>query len=327
MIYKTFHTYFSPSKNFFPKDSAKSGIDASLKYKIKLNITYNINRMNDIFTTTKNILKDIFDNELNIDKPNLSETAIDFIIRHYTQAVNKQLKKDFFDKEKLIKQALKKTYNLFIKEGAHDISPAILKYKIKDLKPAFRKELEKAMNNALSLVKTQDIAFLNKVKNNLLNYCSNTQLKRTQYLFFDNVLPTNNNNKYQKMIVRDMQKKMVGNMAYITATRNNAIGFIWKNRKDIRVVGNPAGLYPKGNSKHNNHWNREGKLYLFKDSSFIKNGLIKKNNKVEWAEDIPDGLPSQAINCRCTMRIIYRLYEIPNQYKSIITKKGLTKID
>ena len=27
-------------------------------------------------------------------------------------------------------------------------------------------------------------------------------------------------------------------MTYITAMKNNAIGFIWKNRKDIRVVGN-----------------------------------------------------------------------------------------
>lgn len=283
--------------------------------------------MNDIFKTTKNILKDIFDNELNIDKPNLSENAIDFIMRHYTQAVNKQLKKDFFDKEKLIKQALKKTYNLFIKKGSYDISPAIVKYKIQDLKPAFKKELEKSINNSLSLCKTQDIAFLNKVKNSLLNYCSNTQLKRTQYLFFDNVLPKNYNNiKYQKMVIRDQQKKMVGNMAYITATRNDAIGFIWKNRKDIRVVGNPAGLYPDGNSKHNNHWNRENKLYLFKNSSFIKKGLIKKNKDVEWAEEIPDGLPSQAINCRCTMRILYRLYEIPDSYKSIITQKGLKEL-
>ena len=41
----------------------------------------------DIFTTTKKILKEIFDNELNIDRPNLSENAIDFIIRHYNQAV------------------------------------------------------------------------------------------------------------------------------------------------------------------------------------------------------------------------------------------------
>ena len=279
--------------------------------------------MNNIFTKTRQILKTIFENELNVDKPNLSATAIDFIMRHYNQAVHHYLEKDFFDKEKLIKQRLKKSYNLFIKKGSDNIGIDILKYSLKDLKPSFRKELEKSINNCLQLCKTQDITFLNKVRDNLLNYCSNTQLERTQATLFDNVLPKNNySEKWQKMVIRDQQKKMIGNMTYITAKRNNAIGFIWRNRKDIRVVGNPAGLYPFGNDKHKNHWNREGKLYLFKDSEMIKKGLIKKTPDVEWAEDITDGLPSQAINCRCTMRLIYRIYEIPREYQSIITQKG-----
>lgn len=280
-----------------------------------------------IFETTKNILRDIFENEIDIDNPNLSNSAIDFIIKYYNQAVRKELKKNYFYKNRLIKRSFKKKYNSFLKKGAYNISPAIFKYKIKDLKPAFRKELEKSINNSLNLITTQDITFINKIRNNLLNYCSNTQLKRTQSQFWEDVLPKNYNSRsWQNMVIRDQQKKMVGNMAYITATRNNAIGFIWKNRKDIRVVGNPSGLYPKGNEKHNNHWNRENKLYLFKDSDFIRRGLIKKSGDVEYAEDIKDGLPSQAINCRCTMRILYRLYEIPENYRYIITEKGLKEI-
>lgn len=276
----------------------------------------------NIFQKTKEILKDIFENEIDIDKSNIPQSTIDFIIRYYNQAIRKELKKDFFDREKLIKQRLKKSYNLFIKRGSDGIGIDILKYSLKDLKPAFRKELEKSINNCLQLCKTQDITFLNKVRDNLLNYCSNTQLKRTQSLFFENVLPRKYSEDWQKMVIRDQQKKMIGNLTYITAKRNNAFGFIWRNRKDIRVVGNPSGLYPEGNSKHNNHWNREGKLYLFKDSEMIKKGLIKKTADVEWAEEIPDGLPSQAINCRCTMRLLYRLYEIPSEYESIITNKG-----
>lgn len=281
----------------------------------------------NIFETTKNILRDIFENEIDIDKPNLSNSAIDFIIKYYNQAVRKELKNNYFYKNRLIKRSFKKEYNSFLKNGAYNISPAIFKYKIKDLKPAFRKELEKSINNSLNLINTQDITFINKIRNNLLNYCSNTQLKRTQSQFWEDVLPKNYNSRsWQNMVIRDQQKKMVGNMAYITATRNNAIGFIWKNRKDIRVVGNPNGLYPNGNEKHNNHWNRENKLYLFKDSDFIRRGLIKKSGDIEYAEDIKDGLPSQAINCRCTMRILYRLYEIPENYRYIITEKGLKEI-
>lgn len=281
--------------------------------------------MKNILNIVKEILRDIFDNEIDIDKPNLSEATIRFIIRNYDKAVSEKLENFFLKQEKLIKYSLKKTFNLFNQEGAYDISPALLKYRIADLKPVFRKELEKAMNNCFNLCKTQNITFLNKVKDNLLNYCSNTQLKRTQASFFENVLPskTYNSTKWQKMIIRDQQKKMVGNMSYITATNNNAIGFIWKNRNDKRVVGNPAGLYPKGNDMHNNHWKRDGKLYLFKDSQALKKGFIKKTNNIDYAEDIKDGIPGMAINCRCTMRVIYRLYEIPKEYDFILTNKGL----
>lgn len=145
--------------------------------------------MSDIFTTTRQILKDIFENELNVDKPNLSATAIDFILRHYKQAVHDYLEKDFFAQEKLIKQRLKKSYNLFIKNGSDNMEIDILKYSLKDLKPAFRKELEKSINNCLNLCKTQNINFLNQVGDSLLNYCSNTKLVRTQSSFLEDVLP------------------------------------------------------------------------------------------------------------------------------------------
>lgn len=65
----------------------------------------------------------------------------------------------------------------------------ILKYSLKDLKPAFRKELEKSINNCLNLCKTHDINFLNQVGDSLLNYCSNTKLVRTQSSFLEDVLP------------------------------------------------------------------------------------------------------------------------------------------
>lgn len=275
-----------------------------------------------IFQSTKELLKNIFENELDLDKSNISQTTIDFIIRYYNQAVRKHLKKEYKKKEDLIKMKLKKSYNLFCKKGWDDKEVDILKYSLKDLKPTFKKELEKSINNCLQLCKTQDITFLNKVRDNLLNYCSNTQLQRSQSSFFENVLPKKYDESWQKMIIRDQQKKMIGNLTYITAMRNGAFGFIWKNRQDIRVVGNPNGLYKEWNDKHNNHWKRHNKLYLFKDSEMIKKGLIKKSGDVEWAEEIPDGLPSQAINCRCTMRLLYRLYEIPKKYEYIITEKG-----
>ena len=287
--------------------------------------------MLSLFDTAKRILKSFFDDNLFSINDILSKTKIEALIR----AIDKGIKKDY-DKvlksvNKEVRSKLKNEYNQFIKKGVFRTAPSLQKYKIEDLKPDFKKELESRINVSLSYIKTQDQNTIEEIKNRLMNFASiphpNKNLKELEYDFWNDVLPEKakknyKSNKWQNMIIRDQQHKLVSNMTYITAMKNDAIGFIWKNRKDIRVVGNPSGLYPSGNKMHNNHWKREGKLYLFRDSAALKKGLIKKTKDVQYADEIEDGLPGIPINCRCTMRLIYRLYEIPAEYKNIITEKG-----
>ena len=288
--------------------------------------------MLSLFDTAKRILKSFFeDNLFSIDNI-LSNKKIEALVR----AIDKGIKKDY-DKvlksvNKEVRSKLKNEYNQFIKKGVFRIAPSLQKYKIEDLKSDFKKELESRINVSLSYITTQDQSTIEEIKNRLMNFASiphpNKNLKELEYDFWNDVLPEKakknyKTNKWQNMIIRDQQHKLVSNMTYITATKNNAIGFIWKNRKDIRVVGNPSGLYPNAaNKMHNNHWKREGKLYLFRNSEALKKGLIKKTKDVQYADEIEDGLPGIPINCRCTMRLIYRLYEIPAEYKNIITQKG-----
>lgn len=287
--------------------------------------------MLSLFDTAKRILKSFFDDNLFSINDILSQTKIAALVR----AIDKGIKKDY-DKvlksvNKEVRSKLKNEYNQFIKKGAFRVAPTLQKYKIEDLKPDFKKELESRINVSLSYIKTQDQNTIEEIKNRLMNFASiphpNKDLKELEYDFWNDVLPEKakknyKSNKWQNMIIRDQQHKLTSNMTYITAMKNNAIGFIWKNRKDIRVVGNPSGLYPSGNKIHNDHWKREGKLYLFRDSAALKKGLIKKTKDVQYADEIEDGLPGIPINCRCTMRLIYRLYEIPAEYKNIITEKG-----
>lgn len=294
--------------------------------------------MLSLFDTAKRILKSFFDDNLFSINDILSKTKIETLIR----AIDKGIKKDY-DKvlksvNKEVRSKLKNEYNQFIKKGVFRVAPTLQKYKIEDLKPDFKKELESRINVSLSYIKTQDQNTIEEIKNRLMNFASiphpNKDLKELEYDFWNDVIPAPKvgsrqkakknykTSSWQNMIIRDQQHKLTSNMTYITAMKNNAIGFIWKNRKDIRVVGNPSGLYPSGNKMHNDHWKREGKLYLFRDSAALKKGLIKKTKDVQYADEIEDGLPGIPINCRCTMRLIYRLYEIPAEYKNIITEKG-----
>lgn len=83
-----------------------------------------------------------------------------------------------------------------------------------------------------------------------------------------------------RFIARDQTASLT---SAITEQRNKESGFdeyIWRNQQDRRVVGNPSGLYPRGNKRHQDHWNREGKVF-------------------KWSKPPRDGHPGKPINCRC----------------------------
>lgn len=80
-----------------------------------------------------------------------------------------------------------------------------------------------------------------------------------------------------KTIARDQ----VGTLnAQITEQRDRELGiekYIWRNVGDIRVRGNPSGLYPNARPSH---WDREG-------------------NEYSWDNPPRGGHPGEPINCRC----------------------------
>lgn len=98
-----------------------------------------------------------------------------------------------------------------------------------------------------------------------------------------------------------------------TAKEYGAFGYIWKNQQDLRVVGNPFGIYPivKNPITHGNHWNRQGKLYLYQDApSKIKQELKKRGIKFELDSDLLDGSPGEPYGCRCYRINLYDIDKI-----------------
>lgn len=77
----------------------------------------------------------------------------------------------------------------------------------------------------------------------------------------------------------------------------------WSNSGDVRVVGNPGGLYPVGSTGHGNHWVMGGKICKLSDPTVYadtledaKNGKWKSKSSLGGDNDHP----GQAFNCRCT---------------------------
>ncbi len=82
------------------------------------------------------------------------------------------------------------------------------------------------------------------------------------------------------VIARDQTAKMNSQMAQARQVDAGVTHYQWRTAGDQRVVGNPSGLYPKGNAKHMNHFDRNGKIF-------------------SWNDPPPDGHPGFAIMCRC----------------------------
>lgn len=83
-----------------------------------------------------------------------------------------------------------------------------------------------------------------------------------------------------RVIARDQTSKLNGNLNAVRQMNLGIEKYIWRTAGDNRVVGNPVGLYPKGNRMHGNHYERNGKMF-------------------EWAKPPEDGHPGEAIQCRC----------------------------
>ena len=83
-----------------------------------------------------------------------------------------------------------------------------------------------------------------------------------------------------KMIARDQTSKAISQLNQARQSDAGITSYTWRTSEDERVVGNPDGLYPKGNRKHNDHFIRNGKTF-------------------EWSKPPQDGHPGDAIQCRC----------------------------
>lgn len=127
-------------------------------------------------------------------------------------------------------------------------------------------------------------------------------------------------------MVLDSQKALLrSNMDAAFDEVTDAIAFRWETQVDERVVGNPKGLYPKVYDEyaHGNHWDREGKLYFYPNSSAVRNGFInKKSASYRSVDSLKDGRPSEAYNCRCFSHSISTLSEVFDYDETLLTKKG-----
>ena len=86
--------------------------------------------------------------------------------------------------------------------------------------------------------------------------------------------------EHASVIARDQTAKLNSRLVQARQEDAGITHYIWRTAGDNRVVGQPGGLYPKGNTAHGNHYERNGKVF-------------------RWDRPPDDGHPGEAILCRC----------------------------
>lgn len=259
-----------------------------------------------------------------IDKGILNSTSGD-LLEEGQGMLRNEISKHFktIRNPKGIYNFVNKGYSSFLK-NAQSNHKGITKTSLNDLKPKFREELDNRVKISFNLMKNQEEELKQKIASRFINWVSidskevrgNTTSKQSLLNFLDFAKENGIAEDHAKFILQDQTRKMIASLDDLVAKENNAIGGIWHNRQDRRVVGNPSGIYPHAESKaHGNHWEREGKFYIFKDSWAYQKGYVKG----ELYDNLEDGGVGVAIGCRCRLEFIYDLRDVP--YENL-TKKG-----
>lgn len=260
-----------------------------------------------------------------IDKNILDTTSADLL--EEAQGMLRNEIAQYFSKQNKaleVTKAFKKSFSdFYTKEGYKKTNKGISKVKMSDLREEFKKEMEKKITVSFNLIKNADDELKQRLASRFLNWLTidspevrGSGASKTSLLNFLDFAKENGIARDRaEFIINDQKRKMIAEFDMIIARENGAIGGFWITRKDKRVVGDPNGDYPNPTPAHGDHYDREGKFFIYKESWAYKKGYVKG----EIYEDLEDGGVGVAIGCRCRMQNIYDLRDIPT---ANLTKKG-----
>lgn len=148
-----------------------------------------------------------------------------------------------------------------------------------------RKKVEKHTADMLNFIQPTLDEYFDDLKNAVLDSYQQKSLpggvNLSEYIEHLTSLSYNRS----KLIAVDQTNKL---HSAVTQERHTSLGieaYEWSTLGDERVVGNPFGKYPKPTELHGNHFERNGKKFL-------------------WSVPPSDGHPGVPIRCRCRAKPI-----------------------
>lgn len=174
--------------------------------------------------------------------------------------------------------------------------------------PRIKEALELGGREAANLIVNMPGEFIDGVAKAVADNFRGTPLPEGRTLF-DQIMHLGDVSKSRaKLIARDQTTKMQG---LLNKERQQEIGvtmYVWRTMKDRRVVGNPAGFYPKGTRLHRKHYLMEGKYCRWDDATVYSDDEGKTWKK--RTPDMPHVHPGVDIQCRCIAEAVIDIDQI-----------------
>jgi len=104
-----------------------------------------------------------------------------------------------------------------------------------------------------------------------------------------------------ELVARDQTMKLYGDLGQKRQESAGLTLYIWRTLSDERVVGNPAGKYPRGSEGHHDHFIMEGKVCKWSDPSVYADS-VDDAIAGKWKArtiDMPKVHPGVEIQDRC----------------------------
>lgn len=265
-----------------------------------------------------------------LSKP-LSATAITYLTSQLSKVFGGEVAKQSKLWARKAATDLTAAYRRYQKDGYKKYNKNLVGWRLKELKESFRRELKKRIKLNAELIAPYKSDLKKLVEKRFVGAMSGGKMSVKDLKSMLKLSATlKSRNKKVSNTLKDQKMKMISEFGRLTAEKYKAIGFQWSTRDDDLVAGNPSGHYPKVSNPqiHGNHYERDEKVFLFKDSWAVKNGYINKaragkEDSFLWAEDIEDGMPGMPINCRCEALYIYTIEELVDDFFiDCLTPKG-----
>lgn len=239
-----------------------------------------------------------------------SDEELRLWVERLSAAAERDMPSSFAQREK-IRREFEAIFRRITSEGgmAKRI-PGVSRYTLEMVKPEARAELDRRIIAAADLIVLNKKAQVEKTLQRFSGWSTSipkggmTEVDKRKAL--KDIGKSAAQIKFEeRRVAIDQGHKLMANVTDIVARADGAIAAVWDSRWRI-----PGYDYRK------DHKERDGKVYLLKDSWAKKQGLVKPG-KVGYLEDITQ--PGQEPFCRCSCVYLTSLARLPDD---MLTAKG-----